>query len=90
MSLEIVSEILIKNSLLTAFAFVGLLVFLSYRLSDLLSKGRLHGSAIAITIGLVLAYPSSNTIIMEFFTKIIFIKNRLTIVNITNACRNRC
>lgn len=56
MNMEIVSEILVKNGLLTAFVFVGLLVFLSYRLSHLLTRGRLHGSAVAITLGLVLAY----------------------------------
>lgn len=46
----------LKNGLIVAFAFVGLLVWVSYWISDHLTGGRLHGSAIAITLGLVLAY----------------------------------
>ena len=49
-------NVLIKNGLITAFAFVGLLVWLSYLLSKHLTRGHIHGSAIAITLGLVLAY----------------------------------
>ena len=48
--------VLSKNSLITAFAFVGILVWLSYELSARLTRGHIHGSAIAIAIGLVLAY----------------------------------
>ena len=47
-----------KYSLLVAFSFVGILMWASYQLSDHLTKGRLHGSAVAITLGLVLAYFS--------------------------------
>ncbi len=53
---EIAHDVLTKNGLLTAFAFVGVLVFFSYRISDVLTNGRVHGSAIAIILGLVLAY----------------------------------
>jgi malonate transporter MadM subunit len=42
--------------LITAFAAVGLLVWVSYFVSAKLTRGRLHGSAIAIFFGLVLAY----------------------------------
>lgn len=49
-------NLLIKYSLITAFAVVGVLVWLSYFLSDRLTKGRVHGSAIAILFGLFLAY----------------------------------
>src|SRR5688572_6393254 len=42
--------------LITAFAAVGLLVWISYFVSAKLTHGRLHGSAIAIFFGLVLAY----------------------------------
>ena len=56
MILETVSAVLSKNALITAFAFVGVLVWISYFLSDKLTRGHLHGSAIAIAIGLVLAY----------------------------------
>lgn len=48
--------VLTKYSLVTAFALVGLIVWVSYYLSRRVTHGRLHGSAIAILIGLVLAY----------------------------------
>jgi malonate transporter MadM subunit len=53
---EALVKVLAANSLLTAFAFVGILVWLSYWLSARLSKGHVHGSAIAIALGLVLAW----------------------------------
>jgi len=53
---EALTEVLSKYNLVTAFAFVGLVVFVSYKLSAWLTKGRVHGSAIAITLGLLLAY----------------------------------
>ncbi|HZW58951.1 MAG TPA: malonate transporter subunit MadM [Woeseiaceae bacterium] len=49
-------EVLAKNALITAFVFVGLLVWLSYALSRTLTRGHLHGSAVAIALGLLLAY----------------------------------
>ncbi len=54
--LAIAGTVLAKNGLITAFAFVGLTVWFSYVVSGKLTGGRLHGSAIAILIGLVLAY----------------------------------
>ncbi|MDC1062139.1 malonate transporter subunit MadM [Hellea sp.] len=56
MLIDVITYVLSKNDLVTAFAFIGLLVFVSYRFSYLLTRGRIHGSAIAITLGLVLAY----------------------------------
>ncbi len=56
MGFGMLEEILAKNGVVTAFLFVGSLVWVSYWLSGRLTKGRLHGSAIAITLGLVLAY----------------------------------
>ncbi len=56
MLLETLVSVLEKNALITAFAFVGILVWFSYFLSDKLTRGQVHGSAIAISIGLVLAY----------------------------------
>ncbi len=53
---QLLSGVLAKNGLVTAFAFVGITVWLSYLVSDRLTKGRLHGSAIAILTGLVLAW----------------------------------
>ncbi len=49
-------QVFIRNGLVTAFAFVGLLVWISYVISGRVTKGRVHGSAIAILLGLVLAY----------------------------------
>ena len=54
--IETLAAVLSKNALLTAFVFVGVLVWLSYWISDKLTGGRIHGSAIAITLGLLLAY----------------------------------
>ena len=56
MILESITDVLNKNSLITAFVFVGILVWLSYELSARLTRGHIHGSAIAIAFGLVLAY----------------------------------
>jgi malonate transporter MadM subunit len=53
---ELLRSVLVRHGLVTAFAFVGVTVWLSYLLSDKLSRGRVHGSAIAILIGLALAY----------------------------------
>ena len=53
--MEIV-ELLAKNGLVFAFVVIGVVMWISYQLSDKLSAGRLHGSAIAIIIGLFLAW----------------------------------
>ncbi|MBI0576800.1 malonate transporter subunit MadM [Neobacillus cucumis] len=53
---ETLGNVLQNNGLIVAFAIVGLTMYLSYFISDKLTKGRIHGSAIAITLGLVLAY----------------------------------
>ena len=54
--MNLIQEILIQNNLITAFVFVGLIVYLSYYLSDKFTNGRFHGSAIAIILGLIFAY----------------------------------
>lgn len=51
----IIEKVLTDYGLLTAFALVGLTMAVAYWASDKLTRGRLHGSAIAILIGLVLA-----------------------------------
>ncbi len=56
MILDALSAVLEKNGLITAFVFVGVLVWFSYQLSARLTRGHLHGSAIAIALGLVLAW----------------------------------
>jgi malonate transporter MadM subunit len=54
--LEILQKATANNGLVTAFAAVGAIVLLSGSLSRRLTFGRVHGSAIAIAIGLGLAY----------------------------------
>jgi malonate transporter MadM subunit len=54
--LDALSAVLAKNGLITAFVFVGFLVWVSYQISARLTRGHIHGSAIAITLGLVLAW----------------------------------
>ncbi|MED5420902.1 MAG: malonate transporter subunit MadM [Pseudomonadota bacterium] len=54
--LDTLINVFVKNGLITAFLFVGILVWLSYEISARLTRGHIHGSAIAIAIGLVLAY----------------------------------
>lgn len=49
-------QIAVKYSLVTAFAVIGLTVAVSYQLSVKLTRGRVHGSAVALLLGLVLAY----------------------------------
>lgn len=53
---ETLSKVLISNALITAFVFVGLLVWFSYWISAKLTRGHIHGSAIAIAAGLALAW----------------------------------
>ncbi len=47
---------IIDNPLVTAFAFVGIVIWLSGQLSVHLTRGRVAGSAIAVLAGLALAY----------------------------------
>lgn len=54
--MEMLEHAIRENGLLGAFAFVGIVMGLSSWLSRTLTFGRVHGSAIAILIGLVLAY----------------------------------
>ncbi len=54
--LEMLKAVTLSNGLVFAFAFVGILMLMSQQLSKRLTFGRVHGSAIAILIGLGLAY----------------------------------
>jgi malonate transporter MadM subunit len=60
--MELIKDLLLKvadrNSLIVAFAVVGVTVWMSYLISNKLTRGRIHGSAIAIVIGLIAAYWS--------------------------------
>ncbi|MBG6084499.1 malonate transporter subunit MadM [Zhihengliuella flava] len=59
--MELVLELFEKNGLLVAFALVGALTLFAGWLSKTLTNGRLHGSAIAILLGLVLSYVGGVT-----------------------------
>lgn len=54
--MTMILRLLTANALLTAFAVVGLIMWVSNALSRRLTAGRIHGSAIAIIIGLALAF----------------------------------
>jgi len=54
--MDMIEQAIRENRLVGAFAFVGLVMWLSIHLSRRLTFGRVHGSAIAIVIGLALAY----------------------------------
>jgi malonate transporter MadM subunit len=54
--LHMIEHVFVEQSLVAAFAVVGAVMWISLLLSKRLSAGRIHGSAIAIVIGLVLAY----------------------------------
>lgn len=54
--LEVVFNSLMNNGLITAFAVIGITMYISHFISSRFTRGRVHGSAIAILIGLVLAY----------------------------------
>lgn len=56
MMLHMFENVALQNSLITAFAAVGIIMYLSTHLSRRLTFGRVHASAIAILIGLGLAY----------------------------------
>ena len=54
--MELLLRVADRNYLVVAFAVVGLTVWISYLISDRLTRGRIHGSAIAIVVGLFAAY----------------------------------
>lgn len=53
---ELLTQALLKNGLLIAFVMIGAIMWTSYAVSNRLTNGRLHGSALAVFFGLVLAY----------------------------------
>jgi malonate transporter MadM subunit len=58
--MEKINALLLKTAdrydLVVAFAVVGIIVWISYFLSNKFTSGRIHGSAIAIVFGLLAAY----------------------------------
>jgi len=53
---QIIQRVINDHGLVMAFALIGLVMWVSYVISKRLTFGRIHGSAIAIVLGLVLAY----------------------------------
>ncbi len=53
---EMFLDVVQRNSLLAGFVIIGAIVWISYLISNHLTRGRIHGSAIAIMAGLVLAW----------------------------------
>lgn len=53
---ESLMKVITGYGLISGFAVIGLTMWVSYWISDTFTKGRLHGSAIAILLGLVLSY----------------------------------
>jgi cytochrome c oxidase assembly factor CtaG len=54
--LHMIEHVFIEQSLVAAFAVIGVVMWLSLAVSKRFTAGRVHGSAIAIVIGLALAY----------------------------------
>ncbi|MBF3711679.1 malonate transporter subunit MadM [Burkholderia pseudomallei] len=54
--MDMLGKVVAHNGLVASFALVGCVMFASAALSRKLTLGRVHGSAIAIVIGLALAY----------------------------------
>ena len=51
-----VADVLTRNGLVAAFLFAGIVVLISNLISEKLTRGRIHSSAIAIFLGLIAAY----------------------------------
>ena len=52
----IIQKIMFENGLVMSFLVIGLLMWISEKISNFITKGRVHSSAIAIILGLILAY----------------------------------
>jgi len=55
-AIDLMADVMSRYGLITAFALIGMTVWVSYQMSGRLTKGHLHGSAIAIMLGLLAAY----------------------------------
>lgn len=56
MIIESLTKVLNSYGMISGFAVIGVTMWISYWISDKFTKGRLHGSAIAIMLGLILSY----------------------------------
>lgn len=54
--MDAIEAVFVRNNLIVAFALVGAIIWFSYFLAGTLTNNRIHGSAIAIAIGLLAAY----------------------------------
>ena len=54
--MDIFETVFVRNNLIVAFAVIGAIMWVSYFFADKLTAGRIHGSAIAIALGLLAAY----------------------------------
>ena len=54
--MDSLETVFVRNNLIVAFAVVGGTIWLSYLLANKLTAGRIHGSAIAIAVGLLAAW----------------------------------
>ncbi len=57
---ESLNKVINGYGLISGFAIIGVTMAVSYWLSARLTRGRLHGSAIAIFLGLVLSYVAAS------------------------------
>ena len=53
---ESMMKVITGYGMISGFAIVGVTMWVSYWISNTFTKGRLHGSAIAILLGLLLSY----------------------------------
>lgn len=54
--LETLSNVFSSYGLITSFAIIGITIYIAYVISDKFTMGKVNGSAIAIILGLILAY----------------------------------
>ena len=54
--IDLIESVFLRNSLVVAFAVIGVTIWFSYFLADKLTDGRLQGEAIAIALCLRAAY----------------------------------
>jgi malonate transporter MadM subunit len=54
--LDLLRELMIKNALLVAFVCVGATICFSNFLAAFVTRGRIHGTAIAVSLGLIMSY----------------------------------
>ena len=64
--IDLIESVFIRNSLVVAFAVIGVTLWFSYLLADKLTAGRVHGSAIAIALGLLALVAGVAAVVVSF------------------------